>query len=161
MTTQEIIKKITSLDTHKVWESAGEIIKLGQDRSKIEPLIEHLPEIKDATANLDMGGAFAPNQRFIDFAITTIEFHKDRKDCPCALYTEKYKLTNDVYKRELQYESFNPNKEAEKGNIKIEDTTLIDNNWIDYYMVECTKCHTQFKVEEREGHYMFWNWRRM
>jgi hypothetical protein len=98
------------------------------------------------------------NQRFIDFAITTIEFHQDNESCPCALFIKKYKLTNDVVKREIQYEGFDPNKEAKKGNIKIVDTAYIDNNWVDYYMVECAKCATHYKVEEREGHFMFWRW---
>ena len=61
-----------------------------------------------------MGGMFAPNQRFIDFAVKTIEFHKEDKECSCALFAEKYKLANDVVDRELQYDCFNPNKEVEK-----------------------------------------------
>jgi hypothetical protein len=158
MTTEEILEHITSRDTHKVWESACEIINAGQDRTLIAPLIRYLPEIKSSTAGLDMGGAFAPNQRFIDFAITTIEFHQVNESCPCALFIKKYKLTNDVVKMEIQYEGFDPNKEAKKGNIKIVDTAYIDNNWVDYYMVECAKCATHYKVEEREGHFMFWRW---
>jgi len=161
MTAEEIIESITSRDTHKVWESACEIINCGQDRTLVAPLIKYLPEIKSSTAGLDMGGAFAPNQRFIDFAITTIEFHKDNEGCPCALFTKKYKFTNDVVKKEIQYEGFNPDKEAKKGNIKIVDTTYIDNNWVNYYMVECAKCATRYKVEEREGHFMFWRWIRI
>lgn len=108
-----------------------------------------------------MAGAFAPNQRFIDFAVVTIEFYKTVGKCPCALFTEKFKLTKDVFKRKIQYEGFNPNKEAEKGNVKILDTVYIDNNWIDYYLVECEKCTAHYKVEEREGHYTFWSWKRI
>lgn len=158
MTTQEIIENITSRDTHKVWESACEIINFGQDYYAIAPLLDYLPIIRNSTEDLDMGGAFAPNQRFIDFAIATIEFHKNTEQCPCALFTKKFKLTNNLVKREIQYEGFNPNKEAEKGNVEILDTVYIDNNWIDYYVVKCVKCTAYYKVEEREGHYMFWNW---
>jgi hypothetical protein len=114
MTTEEIVKYMTSRDTHKVWESACEIINAGQNRTLVAPLIRYLPEIKSCTAGLDMGGAFAPNQRFIDFAITTIEFHKDNESCPCALFIKKYKLTNDVVKREIQYEGFDPNEERRR-----------------------------------------------
>ena len=158
MTTEEIIKNITSRDTHKVWESACEIINSGQDHYTIAPLIKYLQLIKSSTADLNMGGAFAPNQRFIDFAIATIEFHEGAKKCPCALFTKKITLTNTLVKRKNQYEGFNPNKEVQKGNIEILDTLYIDNNWIDYYLVECVKCKTRYKVEEREGHYMFWIW---
>jgi hypothetical protein len=160
MTSEEIIEFITSKDTHKVWKSACAIIDIGQNYEKIKPLIKYLPLIKEKTTDLKMGGGFAPNQRFIDFAIKTLEFHKDRNECPCKLYTEKYKLTNDVVDRKIQYEGFNPNNEVEKGNIKILETTRIEGKWIDFYFVECMKCKADFKVEEREGHYKFWNWKK-
>jgi hypothetical protein len=155
----EDVAKITSRDTHMVREASCEIISLGQMRDKITPLIEHLDEIKKETIGLDMGGAFAPNQRFIDFAIKTIEFHKEHSDlCTCALYTAKYKTNAVSPNMEFEYESTNPEKEQEKGNIKILQTTLIDGNWIDYYEVECLKCGQRFKVEERMYHYMWWRW---
>ncbi len=158
MTIEEILQDIISRDTHKVWGASCEIISNAHNYEKIKPLVNHLPLIKEKTINLNMGGAFAPNQRFIDFAIKIIEFYKEQKECPCSLYTEKYKLTNDVVDRELQHESFNPKKEEEKGNVRIINTVLINEKWIDYYLVECLKCQTQFKVKEREGHYMFWYW---
>ena len=158
MITEKIVEYITSQDRQKVWESACAIIDSGQDHRKIEPLIKYLSLISETTINLNMGGGFAPNQRFIDFAIKTIEFHKNREGCSCKLFVEKYKLTNDIMNREIQYEGFNPKKEVEKGNVKILDTIHIEEKWVDYYLVECTKCLTKFKVEEREGHYMFWNW---
>ena len=105
-----------------------------------------------------MGGAFSPNQRFIDFAIRTIEFHRNRKECTCNLYVENFKLTNDIIERKIQYESFSPEKEEEKRSVKILETVRIVNKWVDYYIVKCTKCAELFKVEEREGHHMFWNW---
>ena len=161
MKTEEIIKGITSRDSHEVWKSACQIIEVGQNHKKIEPFIEFLPLIIKKTKNLNLGGMFASNQRFVDFAIKTIEFHKNEKECYCGLYIEKYILTNDIIKRELQYECFNPRKEVEKGNINIMESIRIENKWIDYYIVECEKCKTKYKVEEREGHYMFWDWNKI
>lgn len=161
MTTDEIIENITSRDTHKVWKSACEIINNSQDFEKIKPIISYFQFIKENTSDLKMGGTFAPNQRFIDFAITILEFHKDRKECSCSLYTKKFKLTNDIVDREIRYEMFNPNNEVEKGNIKILSVERIEEKWIDYYNVQCLKCKTQYKVDEREGHYKFWNWRKL
>jgi len=158
MTTGEIIEKIISRDTHKVWEAACKIIELGRDREKIAPLIEYLPLITEKTGGLDMGGGFANNQRFIDYAITTIEFHKNNQ-CPCGLYVAKYTSTHQAYlNKKIQYECTNPNREVEKGNIKILDIVRIEEKWVDYYLVECLKCGTKYKVEEREGHYMWWHW---
>ena len=88
MNTLQLIADITSRDTHKVWSSSCEIISLGQDERSIQPLIEYLPLIKKKAKNLAMGGTFAPNQRFVDFAIRTIEFHRDSIECSCTLYAK-------------------------------------------------------------------------
>lgn len=145
METHQLIVAITSRDTHEVWRSSCEIISLGQDAENIRPLIEHLPLIKKQTRGLVMGGMFAPNQRFVDFAIRTIEFHRDSDECPCALYEEH---------------GVNPNIQAEKGYIKIISTTRIDGKWVDYYKVICQRCNQEFKIIERESHYMWWEWRK-
>jgi hypothetical protein len=143
-TAKQIIEDITSRDTHKVWLSSCEIIKSGQNHSIITPLVEYLPEIKEKTKGLDMGGLVASNQRFVDFAIRTIEFHRDSKECPCILYKE--------------HETFNPKEEAEKGNIKIIETIMIDENYPDYYLAECLRCGRKIKISEREYHYTWWQW---
>jgi len=145
MTTEEILKEITSRDTTMVWKAACEIISLGQNRDEILPLITHINEIKETTRGLSMGGGFAPNQRFLDYALRIIEFHKNNSSCTCKLYLDKYEC-ND------------PNKEANKGNIIIEDITRFEDRWIDYYITKCQKCGQKFKTIEREGHYTWWEW---
>ncbi|MCU0237940.1 MAG: hypothetical protein MUC29_00730 [Pyrinomonadaceae bacterium] len=146
MKTSEILENITSRDTHKVWLSVCEIISLGQNREKILPLIEHLPEIIEKTKDLKMGGMFAPNQRFIDFAIRTIEFHRDNNSCPCTLFTEH---------------GIDPQKEFEKGNIEITETVYDEGKWVDYYSAHCQKCSQKFKIIERESHYIWWAWEKV
>lgn len=146
MTTAEIIENITSRDTHKVWLSACEIISLGQNREKIPPLIEHLPEIIEKTKGLEMGGLFAPNQRFVDFAIRTIEFHRDRQNCPCELFTGH---------------GVDPHREVEKGNIEIIETVHEQGSLVDYYLANCLKCLQKFKIIEWEYHYTWWGWERV
>ena len=143
MTTAEIIENITSRDTHKVWLVVCEIIRLGQNREQILPLIEYLPEIIEKTKGLEMGGIFAPNQRFVDFAIRTIEFHRDSQNCPCTLFAEH---------------GVDPHKEVEKGNIEITETVYEQEPWVDYYLANCRKCLQKFKIIERESHYMWWAW---
>lgn len=148
MTTNEILRDILSKDTHRVWFASGEIISMGQDQKRILPLIPHLLEIKRETAGLSMGGAFASNQRLVDFAIKTIEFYRDSSECPCRLYPES---GGDCI--------FNPMKEAERGNVKIIETVPFEKSeWIDYYLVECLKCGQRFKVIEREYHFTWWQW---
>jgi len=147
MTSEEIISDITSRDTQKVWSSSCAIISISQSREQVFPLIAHLQEIKDKTQGLDMGGAIALNQRFIDYAIRIIEFHQHNTACTCELYTDPY-------------ESNDPNKEVKKGNITLEDTVL-DRNWIDYYISRCNKCGQRFKTIEREAHFSWWQWTKL
>ncbi len=161
MTTKEIIEFITSQDSHKVWEAACRIINMGQDYDKIAPLIAHLPLIKAKTEGLHKGGGLVSKQHFIDFAIKTIEFHESSHECPCALYVKEYQLNNDVVTRMHQYDGFDPNREIEKGNVKILNTTLIQNNQGYSYLVECTKCEEKYQVEELEYHFQWWHWKRV
>lgn len=144
MDLDQVLKEITSRDTHKVWRSSCEIIKYSQNENVISPLIKHLPFIKKKIANLDMGGALLPNQRFVDFAIKIIEFYRDSKgQCSCCLY--------------LQY-GVNPQKEEKNNFISINETMKIEGGWVDYYLASCSKCNKGFKIIEREGHFTWWKW---
>lgn len=147
MTPEEIIKDITSCDTTKVWSASCEIISIGQSRDKIQPLIKHLPLIKEKTKGLEMGGAFASNQRFVEYAIRIIAFHQSPGGCTCELYTDTYEC-ND------------PAKEVTKGNVTLVDTKMA-NNWIDHYILQCKSCGQRFKTIERDGHYTWWQWSKL
>ena len=141
--TQEILHNILSGDTHKVWEVSCEIISLGQDTDRIKQFIPYLEDIKTSTRGLKMGGLFAPNQRFIDKAIETVEFYKKGTGCSCCL------LGQDS----------NPNHEVKNGNMINQDTVKINNsNYVDYYNIKCLKCSKEYKVYEREYHYTWWEW---
>lgn len=145
MDTAEILEKITSGDGTKVWESAGAIIALSQDREQIATLLPYASLIKERTAGLDLGGAFAPNSRFVDYALRILEFHKKNPGCTCALYADTYECNN-------------PGNEVKKGNIAITDVVRIENKWVDYYVCRCLKCGQEFNTIEREGHYTWWQW---
>lgn len=145
MTTQEIINKISSNDSQQIWEASCEIIALGQDREAIKPLLELIDKLDDLTKGVELGGAFAPNSRFLEGAIKTLKFHSATDSCTCALFGI--------------HDCMDPNKEVEKGVLKIENTVRIENNWVDYYEAKCTRCNTMFEIEEREGHYKFWTWK--
>jgi len=147
MTTKEITNKIYSKDSHQIWESSCEIIALGQDREAIKPLLVLTDKIDEVTKGIELGGAFAQNSRFLSGAIKTLEFHRDSESCTCALYG--------------LHDSMNPRKEVDKGFLKINNIVRIEDNWVDYYEASCTRCNQKFKIEEREGHYMWWKWERI
>lgn len=147
MTPREIINKISSKDRHQIWEASCEIIALGQDREAIKHLIGLTDNINDLTKDIKLGGAFAPNERFVTGAIKTLEFHRDSKECTCQLYG-----THDC---------MNPNNEVKKGFLTINNIVRIEEKWVDYYEASCTRCQQKFQIEEREGHYMWWAWKRI
>jgi hypothetical protein len=145
MTTEQILSEITSRNTHLVWRSACYIITLSQDRAAIRPLIDHLDTIRQQTKGLEMGGYFAPNQRFVDLAIKIITYHKTGTGCTCHLYPG--------------HDRFDPAEEQAKGNIAILETVKIQDTWIDHYTAQCRKCGQQFRIEEGDSHYTWWSWK--
>ncbi len=143
MNTQAIIDDITSKDVQKIRTASCEIIDVFQDEEKIKPLVPFVELIRKETSGLDLGGAFAPNKRFPEYAIKILEFYQIRNGCPCALY-------------EGEYECFDPRRESGKGNIKI--ASEIEGNWACDYVVECQKCGANYDVIERNSHYTWWKW---
>lgn len=145
MNTNAIINYMLSKDPIKIWESSCTIISMSQDRDKTAPLTNYLDQIKDTTKNIKLGGKFSLNSEFLDYAIAILEFHKYNSSCTCLLYSNKYDRNN-------------PNKEYEKGNIKIINSNSFP-DWTDCRIVECIKCKQKFEViGNYGGHYPFWKW---
>ena len=144
MTTEEIVEDMTSGNQRKVLRSAVEIFGLCQKRDQILPLVPHLPEIESKTKGLDLGEPVGLNQRILDFAIKTLELYKNKRDCPCHLY--------------MELETFNPESQRAKGNVKILYFFRLNNRYIEFYTVRCNKCGQVFKVIERDYPYTWWGW---
>lgn len=140
--TNELLDDILSGNPQKVWSSSCAIIKLSQDDERIKEFIPYLEEIKAKTANLDMGGLLAPNDRFVKKVIKILEHYKMERECSCCLLDG-----ND-----------NP-AHCKTIDIK-EEVYFQDSKRVDYYMVECRKCNQKYKVYERESHFLWWDWQR-
>lgn len=147
MTTKEIMNKISSRDSHQIWESTCEIIALGQDREALNPLLILTDKIHELTKGIELGGAFAPNSRFLTAAVKTLEFHRDSDACTCSLYG--------------LHDCMNPKKEVDNGFLQLDNIVRVEDKWVDYYEASCTRCNQKFKIEEREGHYMWWKWEKI
>lgn len=141
--TNELLEEILSGDPQMVWSSSCAIMKLSQDDERIKEFLPYLDEIKAKTADLDMGGALVPNDRFVKKVIKILEHYKTDSGCSCCLLDG-----ND-----------NPNY-YQTIDIK-EEVKLKDSNWVEYYLVECKKCNQKYKVYEREYHFTWWDWQSM
>ena len=143
--TTSVLSDIMSREPYKVWLAACRIISWGQDPEKIGRLIEYLPQIRAGTEDLDMGGLYQPNQRFINFALRTIEFHHCTTSCPCNLFLEH---------------SFDPVELNEKGHIKILEREKGD--WEMNYISLCRKCAQVYRTKQIEsGHFSQFTWVKM
>ncbi len=141
--TKELLDEILSGDPKMVWSSSGTIVKLSQDEERMKEFIPYLDEIKAKTANLDMGGLLAPNNRFVNKVIRILEHYKTNQECSCCLFDGN---DNPSYYKNIEIK---------------EEVNFKDSNRVDYYVVECKKCNQKYKVYEREHHFLWWDWKRM
>jgi len=144
--TVSIFDDITSRDPMRIHAAVWAILRL-RDAEVLDALAASLPEIEGATAGVELGGMIYPNRKTLEHALLKLEYHRGRKGCLCALYPEL-----------LLYD---PEQEAQAGNIRILDTQYFDEKWLDSYRCECTACDTLFHVECGEAHSPWWKWKQV
>lgn len=141
--TKELIEDMLSEDAQRIWSASCGIISLGQNHERIMELVPYLTQMKSKTNNIELGGLIHPNSRLLKKAFEVIEWHSNGVGCSCSLLGE----------------DSNPRHLEEDGYITITDTVYMNNsNYIDYYLAICHNCQTQYKIEEREYHSLWWNW---
>lgn len=141
--TQIIVQDMLSRDSHKIWSASCKICSLSQNHDRIMELVPYKEQMISATSNIELGGAVAPNSRFLQKAFKIIYFHKDNMGCPCLLLGE----------------DANPIHCVEDGYFTLKDTVHgKDSNYVDYYILYCKRCGRLYQVDEREYHYIWWNW---
>lgn len=143
MNNDSLLADITSGEPTRIWSSSCSIIKL-RDLVKLGDLAARLSEITQSTDDVTLGGAFVSNDLHLRFAIRKLEYFRDGTGCLCHLYPE--------------YLMYNPEQEADSGNVRIDHIAYFQDNRVDAYSCTCTTCETHFRVEEREGHYTWWGW---
>ncbi|MEG0276842.1 MAG: hypothetical protein RR630_07425 [Coprobacillus sp.] len=142
-TTEEIVKDMLSKDSYKIWEASCHICSLSQNHNRVIELLPYKDQMISATKGIALGGALGPNIRFLNKAFDIISFHENGDYCPCCLLSE----------------DSNPIHLIDDGYFTLVDTIYLkDSHYIDYYLVSCHRCHTVYKVEQREYHYTWWNW---
>ena len=141
-----ILEDLLSQDPQRIWYASCEVIHLGQERTRILPLVPHLAEIRQAAEHIVLGGGLAPNRRFVDLALQTIQFHRDSEACPCCLYPLPQ---GDCV--------FDPREEAERGRVRILDCT-VNEHYTGDYPVQCARCGRLFQVTQEWGHFVWWRW---
>lgn len=140
---ENIIQDMLSRDNHKMWKASCNICSLSQNHDKIVELLPYKDQMVTATINVNLGGATAPNNRFLKKAFEIIYFHENNTQCPCCLLGED---SHPIHLVEDEYFTL------------LDTVCLEESSYIDYYLVSCNQCNKIYKVEQREYHYTWWNW---
>ena len=145
MDTDKIVEDLTSREVEGVRKSGWYIISNSQKEEIIKPLVPYLGDIYSQTRGLKLGGVFASNTRFAEFSIKIIEHYSKNESCSCTLFPD---IGLDL------------NPEEGSNNVEILETVRIENKWIDFYGVKCRKCGQKYKVFVRDGHWIFYEWKK-
>lgn len=137
-----LLEDITSRDSHRIWSSCWDIIKL-RDALELDVLAAHLDEIKRQARGIELGGALASNNQVLEFALAKLEYIQNKSGCLCALYP--------------RFDRYNPKEEQTSGNIRIVSETGGD-TWYPTYLCECAVCGRAFSVDEADYHVTWWKW---
>ncbi|MDN3443902.1 hypothetical protein [Microbacterium sp. APC 3901] len=135
-----LLDDFLSGDRSRVMPAVWETIH-SRDPETLDPLLEALPRLRLAAAQLDLGGAIYSNDGHFAHALSKLEHYRDGK-CWCAAYPGQ--LTHD------------PRKEETRGHVLILSTS--EPGWSMTYLCECTVCGQQFDIEQGDHHFTWWNW---
>ena len=136
----DALDDLLSRDPHRIWRASWDVINL-RDRALLETLRTALPRIRQATAEIELGGTIQPNRAALTHALAKVQNYRTWR-CWC-----------DDYPKLLAYD---PAREEERGHARVLNRN--DSGWPVTCECECVVCGRQFSVEEGEYHALWWKW---
>jgi hypothetical protein len=136
-----VLVELTSRDVQRIWSASHDVAK-SHDQDVLTALAQNIAEIVVATDGIDLGGALRPNRATLDFVIRKLRHFAMSDSCLCTLYPH--------------YDLFNPADEAQAGHVAIISEETIP--YASVYTCRCGKCGATYTAEERDYHYMWWQW---
>ena len=107
-------------------------------------LAGRLPEIEQATREVELGGMFRSNRATLELAFRKLRLYGEGNGgCPCSVYS--------------WIDAFDPTREAAAGHVVVQMITPTNRPC---YACKCTRCGARYNVQEGEGHYVWWEWNR-
>lgn len=141
-----LLDDLTSKDPTRIW-AASSAIRTLRDSVLLAELAAQIEQIRASTQGVELGGVLRPNASHLNFALRKLEWVRNAEGCLCGLYPLD--------------EMYDPDREAEVGNVRRLTTQYLEGGYIDFYETECTICGACFRVEERDYHYTWWSWKRI
>lgn len=131
MNNEEILADFLSKDAARIKFASGKVLqKVITDKEMIESLVSYLTEIRNAVRDIDYGGGFLKNQRYVEKALMVIAESK-WKDCLCEYAFADYGQSVES----LQEYGFELLSKAQDG-------------FVTRGVVECPQCHQRYEAEE-------------
>jgi hypothetical protein len=141
MTADSLLADLTSRDAQRIWAASHAVAKVG-DGALLRALSAEVGAIEAATDGVELGGALRPNRVALEFAIKKLRHVATSDDCLCTLYPT--------------YDLFDPAAQADAGHIAILAEETIP--YASIYSCRCATCGADYTAEERDYHYMWWEW---
>lgn len=141
-----LFTELSSGDSQRIWQAAWDIIRFREEGLSSQALMElapFLPEIRQATEDVELGGGFSSNATLLAQALKVIQVVAEGS-CHCGVYADQNFLRYD------------PREQEQLGLVRILRTTKPD--WNMDYWCQCSRCRNAFRVEQREGHTTWWQW---
>jgi len=135
-----VLSDLTSKIPERVLTSASRINHT-RDGELLTTLASALPEIRRATAHLELGGMLFLNKNHVLQAIRVIENHEAGR-CFCQVYPG--------------YLFYDPSAEEKAGHVQVTRRDVPD--WNMTYECACTLCGRPYSVQQGESHYAWWDW---
>ncbi|MFB9313377.1 hypothetical protein [Nocardioides plantarum] len=137
-----LVQDLLSDDGSRVMSAVWDVLGT-RDPEVLEPLLRVLPTIKEATQDLELGGALIANASHVARALDRVALF-GRGTCLCTAY--------------LFDQLSDPAKEERRGHVRIVETIPGDGSWVPDRICECTDCGRRYRVEEGLYHYPWWAW---
>ncbi|GAB2620822.1 hypothetical protein GCM10027067_35860 [Pseudactinotalea suaedae] len=115
-----------------------------RDREILVPLARYLPKIRQATADVELGGMLASQRSNLEHVLDRLGLVSSGA-CLCAAYPA--------------HQFYDPKKEEGRQHVRIVGTVPNQQQWEPDRICECCDCGARFQVEQGEYHYTWWKWR--
>lgn len=138
-----VVADLLSGDRRRVLDAVWTVMAT-RDPQVLAPVVPELAAIRQATSDLDLGGALVTGSANLACALARVELFAAGA-CLCAAYPDHL--------------GYDPAREEARGHVRVVGEVANERQWEPDRVCECTGCGRRWQVEHGESHYAWWQWR--